>query len=240
MNIDIVSDLHGFYPDLEGGDLLIVAGDLTARDTKSEYIRFIDWIVSQKYTRKIVIAGNHDTALQKNEDFFHENRIDEYFDFDYLCNSGTEFMDYYSNENNALVGRCIKIWGSPWTKTFEGMNPNCKAFTVDTDEELAKQWALIPDDTEILITHCPPHGIFDNVTRKELDKFGNTYQWEEYTGSKSLRNHVMGRIKPKIHVFGHIHEWGGRMLDTGVTKFINASHVNERYEPVNKPIRVIL
>lgn len=32
MIIDCISDLHGQYPQLEGGDLLIVAGDLTARD----------------------------------------------------------------------------------------------------------------------------------------------------------------------------------------------------------------
>jgi len=32
MEITCVSDLHGYYPELPGGDLLIVAGDLIARD----------------------------------------------------------------------------------------------------------------------------------------------------------------------------------------------------------------
>ncbi len=36
MIIDCISDLHGFKPNLNGGDLLIIGGDLTARDnTKS-------------------------------------------------------------------------------------------------------------------------------------------------------------------------------------------------------------
>ena len=36
MIIDCISDLHGFFPKLEGGDLLIIAGDLTARDKPEE------------------------------------------------------------------------------------------------------------------------------------------------------------------------------------------------------------
>jgi len=33
MIIDCISDLHGYTPSLSGGDVIIVAGDLTAKDT---------------------------------------------------------------------------------------------------------------------------------------------------------------------------------------------------------------
>jgi hypothetical protein len=36
MDVTCISDLHGYLPKLEGGDLLIIAGDMTARDTEEE------------------------------------------------------------------------------------------------------------------------------------------------------------------------------------------------------------
>lgn len=43
MIIDCISDLHGYYPELKGVDLLIVAGDLTTSDKHHQYIEFIKW-----------------------------------------------------------------------------------------------------------------------------------------------------------------------------------------------------
>lgn len=213
MDITAISDLHGFYPELPGGDLLIVAGDLTARDTLDEYTLFIEWLEKQKYSKKILIAGNHDNEIEKGIDFYFPE-----LGIDYLCDSGTEFEG-------------LKIWGSPWCLKFNGMNPRCMAFTCDTEQELNEKWKLIPDDTDILITHSPPHGILDKTARNEN------------VGSKTLRGQ-MGRITPSLWVCGHIHEGYGKFQDTKLSGidylFLNASHVNEYYEPVNKPMRIIL
>jgi Icc-related predicted phosphoesterase len=44
-------------------------------------------------------------------------------------------------------------------------------------------------------------------------------------------------VKPKIHVFGHIHEgYGYKMFND--TTFINASTCTLRYEPTNPPVVV--
>lgn len=214
MIIDAISDLHGHYPKLEGGDLLIVAGDLTARDEQEQLDEYYEWQGSQldKYDQIIFISGNHDNLLQKNCYYDLGGRIE------YLYDSGINFKG-------------LKIWGSPWTKTFEGMNPKCKAFTCDTEEELDQKFSLIPNDIDILVTHCPPFGIFDQVKKSSYTN--------EYTGSMFLRCKSMN-IPTKLHVFGHIHEHGGKMVDCIMTKFVNASLVNEHYQPVNKPVRVIL
>ena len=142
MIIDCISDLHGFYPDLEGGDLLIVAGDLTSRDTKEQHIDFSMWLAAQNYSHKVVIAGNHDNRLILLGGPVKAPRLD------YLLDSGTEFQG-------------LKIWGSPWTKWFPQVNPKCSAFMLKTEDELAEKWKLIPDDIDVLVTHGPPHGILD-------------------------------------------------------------------------------
>jgi hypothetical protein len=54
--IDAISDLHGYFPKLDGGDLLIVAGDLTAKDTPEEYNEFCNWLTAQPY--KMVLKEN--------------------------------------------------------------------------------------------------------------------------------------------------------------------------------------
>lgn len=212
MIIDCISDLHGHYPRLEGGDLLIIAGDLAAGNEAFYYSEFDAWLHFQDYKKKIVIAGNHDNFLQNrryDHYIFHDKEVS------YLCDSGIEFEGF-------------KIWGSPWTKTFENINPRCMAFTCEAESELAEKWKLIPNDIDILVTHGPPLFILDQVNNGKM----------ESVGSSSLEK-VVKRIQPKLHVFGHIHESYGQCAAHS-TICVNASYVNEFYKPVNKPIRIVL
>ena len=84
----------------------------------------------------------------------------------------------------------VKFWGSPWQPAFYDW-----AFNVPRGRQLAEMWALIPDDTDVLITHTPPYGILDQVENGEL------------VGCEDLREALL-RVKPKLHVFGHIHGKG--------------------------------
>lgn len=231
MIIDCIADLHGHFPTLEGGDLLIVAGDLTAHDTLEEHSDVLNWIHKQHYRKKVLVAGNHDNFLQKHPNFYSRTTIN------YLCDSGTEFTYYDPLEKDGpsdVKRTTYKIWGSPWTAQFPGINPKCCAFTenvgCDTDFWLEEHWQKIPDDIDILVTHGPPYGILDQTKDGIL------------AGSPFLLYRCT-EIKPLIHCFGHIHENGGKetlISWKNGTRFINCSHVNEKYEPVNKPVRVIL
>ncbi len=215
MIIDCISDLHGFYPELAGGDLLIVAGDHTATDSENEMALFDYWLHQQKYSAKIIIGGNHDNVLA-------QKRLKLQF-ATYLEDSGCCFNGF-------------KVWGSPWSLWFNGIHPKCKAFT-GSEKDLAKKFQLIPDNIDILITHSPAYGILDGVDMED----GTAYHF----GSHALNSWLKYVGRPQLHVFGHIHEAHGKeeVFPTYNDKMmisVNASHVNENYQPVNKPIRIIL
>ncbi len=227
MIIDCIADLHGHYPKLEGGDLLIVAGDWTRNDSEENLRVFEGWLLGEgcsKYKEIIVIAGNHDNTAYEFKNYGLTPHLQILPAVKYLCDSGTEFQGF-------------KIWGSPWTSTFPGMNPHCNAFTFDTERELEKKWDLIPDDTQILITHSPGWNIHDRIK--------NPHDGEDSRkGSFSLCERIINLKNLRLHVCGHIHEGYGELQfyvpdrDYNNTFLVNASHVNEHYEPVNAPIRI--
>jgi len=205
LDITCISDLHGEYPELLEGDLLIVAGDLTAMHSLTEFNIFCLWIADQKYAKKIVIGGNHDN-------FFENDRWKLIpHDFTYLQDSGCEYKGF-------------KIWGSPWTKKFYGQNPGAASFSLMFDDQMKEKWDKIPDDVDILITHTPPFSILDSIPARRANRVGCTELLKAYE-----------RIKPQIHVFGHLHKDGGKSLKRGDTRFFNCAHMNEDYDPVNKP-----
>jgi Icc-related predicted phosphoesterase len=233
MIIDCIGCLHGARPDLKGGDILIVTGDLTTRDDALEYGHFAAWLQRQNYKKKILVAGNHDNFFQKSG---FEKIQDAYKDIevDYLCDSGVELVLYPSldtmEEGKVYDRPKLKVWGSPWTSRFKGINPKCCAFTGKNDEEIAPHFALIPDDVDILITHSPPFTIRDKTKEGKQ------------VGSPTLMAHHISRLRPKLWAFSHIHEdygvdgpyqWAG-------CRYVNCSIMNERYQPVNAPIRIVL
>jgi Icc-related predicted phosphoesterase len=73
-----------------------------------------------------------------------------------------------------------------------------------------------------LVKHGPPLGILDRTT----DQLN--------VGCENLLKKVK-KIKPKYHLFGHIHEGYG-ILNTDKTTFINGSLLNEHYQLVNQPV----
>lgn len=221
MKITCLSDLHGCQPELPGGDLLIIAGDCTSSDKLFDWKYFLTWLKEQAYKKKVLVGGNHDNVLMQCATTQEVRRIglpDP--GYDYLCDNGTEFEG-------------LKIWGSPWTQTFPRQNPRCMAFALDTEEELNEKFKLIPEDTDILITHSPMYGVCDKMKRI---KFSGRAK-EEHTGSMSLRSHFF-RVKPRLHVFGHIHEWGGKQLDLCTSVCVNAAYVNDYYEPRNEIVNI--
>ena len=115
----------------------------------------------------------------------------------------------------------VRIWGSPWQPWFYDW-----AFNLQRGPEIAAKWAMIPEGIDVLMTHGPPAGILDRTSRGDE------------VGCADLRREL-GRIAPRLHVFGHIHEAYGTAEVDGC-RFVNASNCSERYRPVQAPIVVDL
>lgn len=107
MDVTCISDLHGNYPELEGGDLLIIAGDYTASDKITQWEQFFKWLKGQDYRKKILIAGNHDNFMMSG---FPHNQLEAegISDFEYLCDSGTEFIYEERDTEQEICGNVKK------------------------------------------------------------------------------------------------------------------------------------
>ena len=114
----------------------------------------------------------------------------------YLCNSGIE-----------IEGR--KFYGVPM-------------FMEDciTDRQ-SRNYASIPNDTEVLITHSPAYGILD---------FDDDINY----GSEEILEIIPILHNLKAHLFGHIHARNGIMEQNGVI-FSNGAIMNADYTILIRP-----
>ena len=217
MKITFISDTHTKHnqitKDLPGGDLLIHAGDISSMGYKHEIQSFCSWLNKiDNYTTKVFIAGNHDWGFQDHPEQVKEI-IESYGRFTYLQDQ----IEMIGESTDDMV----KIWGSPWQPEFYNW-----AFNLTRNgEQLKDKWDMIPNDTDILVTHGPAWGYVDTIK-------GQT----THLGCELLTTRIK-EVKPKIHVCGHIHSGYGYYFD-GDTHFINAAVLGESYHYENKPLTV--
>jgi predicted phosphohydrolase len=204
LKIVVISDTHGHHKELKlpEGDILIHAGDVSGRGMESQVVDFLDWFAAQPHPHKVMIAGNHDFYFEQAREADIRQAIPE--NVLYLNDSGAE-----------VAG--IRIWGSPVSTWFYDW-----AFSRHSGPETKKHWDLVPENTDILITHGPPQGIMDRITTGI------------HTGC-ALLGEAVQRIKPRLHLFGHIHEGYGTEVHGEVT-YINAAVLNANYKLVNDPV----
>jgi Icc-related predicted phosphoesterase len=201
--IVLISDTHGKHKQIQlpEGDLLIHAGDITGRGFPWQVREFMDWFGRQPHRHKVMIAGNHDfLAEEKPEEFLA------------LVPPGV----HYLNDSGVEI-EGIRIWGSPIQPWFHNW-----AFNRQRGPNIAAHWAMIPAQTDILVTHGPPFGVLDYTAT------GERVGCEDL----SLR---LAELRPRLHVFGHIHESYGYVQRDGI-HYVNASVLNLRYEYVQAPV----
>jgi len=151
----------------------------------------------------------HKIVIAGNHDFCFEKTPDE-------CRSILSDAGIIYLEDEAIELDGVMFYGIPWTPQFGNW-----AF-MDSPDNLQERWSHVSHGTDVLISHGPPRGILD-VTHEG-----------EHAGGIEHRN-VVRSIRPKLNVFGHIHESYGRETHMGVD-YINACLTNFHYELVNEPV----
>ncbi|KJH46309.1 Ser/Thr phosphatase family protein [Dictyocaulus viviparus] len=229
-----------YKKDIPNGDVLIHAGDFTNTGSVEEIVKFNDEIGRLPHKHKIVVAGNHELGFDDSENL--SERLPQYIGegttkgYNLLTNA-TWLHDNYVKIDGVI------FFGSSWHPLY--------GYPFYTHrEKLKEKWAALPSDLHVLITHTPALGyegfslflllkkmicyLKENSlvirTLSYLDKFG-TERW----GCRHLLSEIENRIKPKFHVFGHVHECYGA-LSNARTIFINAAQASKDNKIVNKPL----
>eukprot|EP01083_Nonionella_stella_P040794 110591_1 len=204
------------------GDILIHSGDFLSEspgtlpidksdgEIPKELTAFNKWLSTLPHKYKVVIAGNHEFSLDGLGREYIQKILSNCI---YLEDS---FVELYG----------IKIYGSPWTRHIYGTT---YAFG-DEEESLYKKWNMIPNDTDIVVTHQPPWGVLDRAWQQEFknedkcDICNEIHEMYDHWGSKSLLSEIEKRVKPSVHLFGHVHDENGVVDDkqSGV-RFINSA-----------------
>lgn len=209
MRIAHISDTHGSYEQLSGwlevleADLIVHSGDFTAQSRNfAEISSFLNWFSELPIQHKIIVPGNHDWVFEIYDD-------------------GSKLhipKNIHLLIDESIVIDGIKFFGSPCTPAF-----NNWAFQLyeEFDNEF---WRIIPDDTDVLITHGPAYGTLDTTGLK--DGLG-------HLGCKWLRDRIQ-QLQIKAHLFGHIHGGYGRKKLKHY-EALNSSIMTETYRPLNMP-----
>jgi Icc-related predicted phosphoesterase len=93
----------------------------------------------------------------------------------------------------------LTFWGHP------GLPAGEHGGEFDTWFESDAMWTIVPPRVDVLVTHAPPYGVLDG-----------------FIGNEELLVHVVDRITPRVHIFGHYHPGRG-VAQLHETTFVNAA-----------------
>lgn len=215
-----VSDTHGLHRRVHvpEGDVLVHTGDLTGNYATDAnllpHLRdVVAWLaeLAQRFSRVILIAGNHDTLL---DDRGGSHQLDEARRVLEALPSNCIYLDGESG-NGMVEYRGLHIWGCPVTVSrLETLSKRYVSNAFERTFDVRQRvWDRIPEGLDVLLTHAPPAGV--------LSRDG--------VGCSALLARLRAmRRPPRLHCFGHDHTGIGVDLETapGLTGFLNAGQLD--------------
>ena len=206
---------HGDFAALPNGDVLLHTGDFCNAGTLDEIASFCEFARALPFRRKLLTPGNHDMPCdaawyEQNWREWHAAPEDPARVAEMLRDAGVEVLS-----ERATVVDGLRVFGSPLQPRQPKSRPQM-AFGRTRGAELKAAWARVPDGVDVLLTHTPPAGVLD----------ASEYSMRPL-GCEELLRAVQRRVRPALHVFGHVHGGYGAHADAR-TLFVNAASVTER------------
>lgn len=210
-----MSDLHGYVYGLSGRtfpgvELLILAGDIPGpeevREQEKWFMENMDVLrdphIFPDLQEIYIVPGNHDYWLERN----YQNPIKVR---EILGPGVSVLVDQGKTFTSWTTGESVRVWGNPRTSLYTFAFPHL-AGNLDLQ--------VIPRDESIgiLVTHEAPR-FYELECIKESQ---SSWDGEDKPGNLALAQTVL-EVKPKYHVFGHIH-WPEKKVIQGIT-FMNVS-----------------
>lgn len=224
----------GFRDSLPDADVVLHCGDLTKRSQPIEYERTFSMLRKLKAPLKLVIAGNHDGALdrkwwsvwqqQPGQDPHMEVPAEAERIIEAAQSDGVKYLVEGDYTFDLANGARLRVYASQWTPEYGSWG-----FQYDENGHDFN----VPADVDIVMTHGPPKGV--------LDVAG----WDATSAGCDGLFRAIYRSKPRVHCFGHIHEGWGAYLATWKTAenqydITTASTINrDRSKFLEEPLDVL-
>jgi predicted phosphohydrolase len=212
LRVAALADLHGHLPEIPSCDVLLLAGDLCPLGMASVEHE-ARWLRGSFRRWLDAVPAREVVGIAGNHDFVFEHAPQLVPD---------DLRWTYLQDTGSLAGG-LSAWGSPWTPWFHDWAFNAPA--VGGEDFLRERYDAAPDGVDVLLLHGPPAGYGDRVTRGAS------------VGAVAALE-LVERLRPRLCVFGHIHEGRGAWTH-GVTRLINAAAVGTGYRPRRDPVVVV-
>lgn len=224
IKICAMSDLHGYLPEVEPCDLVLICGDIVPLRiqgrTKDSYkwfsTEFKEWAMDLPCDKVIFIAGNHELTFPNHYNdykqlFYNDSKVT------YLCHEGYIYK--------GPDGKEYSIFGTPYCKEFGNW-----AFMLP-EGELSRMYLDIPSGLDILITHDQPYFYGDVLLQEDCP-----WATGENIGNPALAMAIINEA-PRYQFNGHLHSCDhNEIIINEKTIHYNVSLKDESYQPVYEPL----
>ncbi|KJZ75889.1 hypothetical protein HIM_04713 [Hirsutella minnesotensis 3608] len=192
----------GYREPLPEADVVIHCGDMSCDGKIEDYRRTFEVLQKTKAPLTLVIAGHRDRPLDPASRKQYERENPQMLlEVDAMIEQAKALKIFFlaegTHEFRLTNGARLVVYANPYSYTYRTQtraHRDWGAFQHDGQHAHSN-----PSSVDIVMTHCPPYGVLDNINRSQR------------LGCHALF-HAIAAARPRIHCFGHVPQGWGALL----------------------------